>query len=66
MSEKKLFKENDDKDVTSLSELFDKAFEQFNNINKTDKPTNSVQIQVLNIIAYYFEKIFLLFFFLNF
>ncbi|XP_043787084.1 immunoglobulin-binding protein 1 [Apis laboriosa] len=45
MSGKKLFMESDDKDVTSLSELFDKAFEQFNNINKTDKPTNSVKIQ---------------------
>lgn len=54
MSGKKLFMESDDKDVTSLSELFDKAFEQFNNINKTDKPTNSVKIQVLNIITYNF------------
>lgn len=63
MSEKKLFMESDEN--ASLSELFDKAFEQFNEINKTDKPTNSVKIQVLNIIAYNFKKIFFLFF-LNF
>ncbi|XP_003692882.1 immunoglobulin-binding protein 1b [Apis florea] len=43
MSEKKLFMESDEN--ASLSELFDKAFEQFNEINKTDKPTNSVKIQ---------------------
>lgn len=63
MSEKKLFMESDEN--ASLSELFDKAFEQFNEINKTDKPTNSVKIQVLNIIAYNLKKIFFLFF-LNF
>lgn len=38
--------QNDAKDTTTLSELFDKAFELFNAINKTDEPTNSSKIQV--------------------
>ncbi|KOC70786.1 Immunoglobulin-binding protein 1 [Habropoda laboriosa] len=37
--------ENETKDAATLSELFDKAFELFNNINKTDEPTNSPKIQ---------------------
>ena len=36
---------NDAKDTTTLSELFDKAFELFNQINKTDEPTNSSKVQ---------------------
>ncbi|CAK9832091.1 Immunoglobulin-binding protein 1b [Anthophora retusa] len=37
--------ENEVRDGATLSELFDKAFELFNNINKTDEPTNSPKIQ---------------------
>ncbi|XP_076753489.1 immunoglobulin binding protein Tap42 [Xylocopa sonorina] len=37
--------ENDSKNPTTLSDLFDKAFELFNNINNTDEPTNSPKIQ---------------------
>ncbi|KAF3421919.1 hypothetical protein E2986_03434 [Frieseomelitta varia] len=37
--------ENNGRDASTLSELFDKAFESFNNINKTDEPTNSSKIQ---------------------
>ncbi|XP_033331404.2 immunoglobulin binding protein Tap42 [Megalopta genalis] len=36
---------SDDKDAATLSELFDKAFELYNDINKTDQPTNSTKIQ---------------------
>ncbi|XP_076246707.1 immunoglobulin binding protein Tap42 [Calliopsis andreniformis] len=36
---------HDAKDAATLSELFDKAFELFNNISKTDEPTNSSKIQ---------------------
>ncbi|KZC07447.1 PREDICTED: immunoglobulin-binding protein 1 [Dufourea novaeangliae] len=32
-------------DVATLSELFDKAFNLFNELNKTDEPTNSSKIQ---------------------
>ena len=47
--------ENNGRDASTLSELFDKAFELFNNINKTDEPTNSskVQVLVINTIAQY-------------
>ncbi|XP_003493478.2 immunoglobulin-binding protein 1 [Bombus impatiens] len=46
MSEENLSSsENDGRDAATLSELFDKAFELFNNINKTDEPTNSSKIQ---------------------
>lgn len=53
MSEENLSSsENDGRDVATLSELFDKAFEQFNNINKTDEPTNSSKVQVLIVNNY--------------
>ncbi|XP_043487349.1 immunoglobulin-binding protein 1 [Polistes fuscatus] len=35
----------DKKDNSTLSELFDNAFKLFNNINKTDEPTNAPKIQ---------------------
>lgn len=37
--------ENDTNNPATLSDLFDKAFELFNNINNTDEPTNSSKIQ---------------------
>lgn len=53
MSEENLSNsENDGRDAATLSELFDKAFELFNNINKTDEPTNSSKIQVLIVNNY--------------
>lgn len=53
MSEENLSSsENDGRDAATLSELFDKAFELFNNINKTDEPTNSSKIQVLIVNNY--------------
>ncbi|XP_076398451.1 immunoglobulin binding protein Tap42 [Megachile rotundata] len=36
---------NDAKDNATLSELFDKAFQMFNDINKTTEPTDSVKVQ---------------------
>lgn len=49
MSEENLSSlENDGRDAT-LSELFDKAFELFNNINKTREPINGSKVQVLFI-----------------
>jgi len=36
----------DRSDPTTLSELFDNAFELFNSINNTTEPTNSSQVQV--------------------
>lgn len=35
----------DIKDTSSLSELFDNAFQSFNDINKTEEPTNSPKVQ---------------------
>lgn len=35
------------KDDASLAELFDNAFRLYNNINKTDEPTNSSKVQVI-------------------
>lgn len=53
MSEENLSSsENDVRDAATLSELFDKAFELFNNINKTDEPTNSSKVQVLIVNNY--------------
>ncbi|KAG7199516.1 hypothetical protein KM043_014133 [Ampulex compressa] len=37
--------ENEMSDVSTLSQLFDNAFEQFNRINKTEEPTNSSKVQ---------------------
>lgn len=39
--------ENEVKDAATLSELFDKAFDLFNNIDKSNEPTNSSKFQVL-------------------
>lgn len=36
---------NDAKENTTLSELFDKAFEMFNDINKSTEPTDSIKLQ---------------------
>ncbi|XP_034186168.2 immunoglobulin binding protein Tap42 [Osmia lignaria lignaria] len=36
---------HDVKDSATLSELFDKAFEMFNDLNKTTEPTNSSKVQ---------------------
>ncbi|XP_017882569.1 immunoglobulin-binding protein 1 [Ceratina calcarata] len=44
-SETPLGLETDAKDVATLSELFDKAFELFNDLNKTHEPTNSPKVQ---------------------
>lgn len=41
--------EREEKDPATLSELFDNAFELFNNINKTQEPTNSPKVQVSGI-----------------
>jgi len=50
MSEKILLKNlgvgKDRNDSATLSELFDNAFELFNNINNTQEPTNSMKVQV--------------------
>ncbi|XP_053980902.1 immunoglobulin-binding protein 1 [Hylaeus volcanicus] len=43
--ENSLSLDNDAKDSSTLSELFDKAFELFNEINKTEEPTNSAKVQ---------------------
>lgn len=37
--------EKDEKDPTTLSQLFDNAFELFNSINNTQEPTNSTKVQ---------------------
>lgn len=39
--------EKEEKDPTTLSKLFDNAFELYNNINNTQEATNSTKIQVL-------------------
>lgn len=44
-SETPLGLETDAKDVATLSELFDKAFELFNDLNKSYEPTNSPKVQ---------------------
>lgn len=38
--------EKEEKDPTTLSDLFDNAFEMYNNINNTQEPTNSTKVQV--------------------
>jgi len=38
--------EKDKNDSSTLSELFDNAFELFNSINATAEPTNSSKVQV--------------------
>lgn len=43
----------DIKDNATLSELFDKAFEMFNNLNKTTEPTNSAKVQVFIVKVTY-------------
>lgn len=42
--------DKDEKDPTTLSHLFDNAFELFNRINNTQEPTNSPKIQVFMVI----------------
>lgn len=42
--------DKDERDPTTLSQLFDNAFELFNNINKSQEPTNSPKIQVFMMI----------------
>jgi len=46
ISIKSLSHERDKNDPATLSELFDNAFEMFNNINATVEPTNSPKVQV--------------------
>jgi len=43
---KDLSHEKDKNDPSTLSELFDNAFELFNSINATVEPTNSSKVQV--------------------
>lgn len=52
--------DSDEKDPALLSDIFDNAFELFNEINATQEPTNSSKIQVCIInleIMYFFSNI---------
>lgn len=43
---------NDASSDQNLSQLFDTGFEMYNNLNKTDEPTNSSKVQVRYILIF--------------